>query len=644
MIMASPTESAARSDAPDADDQLPADTSNRTFSPVVMSAYANTQCGDVDRLAELPSSDAVSIVGEMKKWYPLTLDAAGPEADEANETPNPFLDYRLQVYFLSPDGRVYDVPGYFAGDGQGNGRGNVWRARFSPDEVGLWRYCVSFRAGEGVAVEQGPDVGVPLPPDMAAGEFAVEERDPEALGFLKWGRLEYVGQHYLKFRDGAYWIKGGTNSPENFLGYAGFDNTFDQGGAIADFLHAYAPHIADWREGDPNFQSAERDYDGRGVIGALNYLSEQHVNSIYFLPMNLGGDGQETYPFISPDGTPYANTHYDISKLHQWDIVLDHAQRVGVALHIVLNENEEANRHWLDGGDLQTERKLFYREMAARFSYLLALKWDISEENLFSPEQVDAFAETLRTYDWAGHPIAVHNPMDWYGQYEVMLGDDRLPVMAVHYDAGEGGQIVEQWRQLSSDAGRPWVVDMDENGPAGVGLSPDNAGQLRKSTLYAIYFSGGNIEWYAGYYGLPPGGDVNLEDFRTREAMWRYMWYARRFMEENLPFWEMVPADDLLSGESTAFGGGQVFVYGDEVYAIYLPSAIPSGVLRATEGRDYWLRWYDPRTGEFVGEAAGVTATADGLPLGAPPENPDGDWVVLVTATLEPAAPPMGYP
>lgn len=621
-----------------------AEAPGRIFMPTIMSRYAEMGCDRAD--APEPARIEGSSGGELVKWFPLTLAVAGPQADEADETPNPFLDYRLQVRFLGPSGQVYDVPGYFAGDGRGNGAGNVWQARFSPDEAGIWRYCVSFRAGDEVAIDLDPVAGRPLVPDGASGEFSVVERDPEAPGFLKWGRLEYIGEHYLKFRDGPYWIKGGTDSPENFLGYSGFDGTADQGGLIDGFLHAYGPHIADWREGDPDFRSADRDDDGRGIIGALNYLSAQHVNSIYFLPMNLGGDGQDTYPFISPDGTPYANTHYDISKLWQWAAVLEHAQRAGIALHVVLNETEEANRLWLDDGRLETERKLFYREMVARFGHLMAIKWNLSEEAVFSPEEVDAFAGYIRALDWAGHPIAVHNPYTSFAQYARLLGDDRLPVTAIHYAGDQAGALVEEWRHLSSDAGRPWVIDMDENGPAGTGLGPDNAGQLRKSILYDVYFSGGNLEWYAGYYDLPAGGDLNLEDFRTREAMWQYMWYARRFMEENLPFWAMVPADDLLAGESEAFGGGQVFAYLDEVFAVYLPAANPGGVLRVAGGRDYWLRWYDPRTGEFVGDAVAVPVTAEGLPLGAPPHSPDGDWVALVTTTLEPGAvtPPEAYP
>jgi hypothetical protein len=174
---------------------------------------------------------------------------------------------------------------------------------------------------------------------------------------------------------------------------------------------------------------------------------------------------------------------------------------------------------------------------------------------------------------------------------------------------------------------------MDENSPASTGLTDSNAPELRKRVLYDVYFSGGNIEWYAGYHDLPLGGDMRLEDFRTREEMWDYMWYARRFMQENLPFWQMEPADELLSGEASLYGGGQVFAQQGSVYAIYLPDASPGGELDLSAlppDVTLLMRWYNPRTGEFVG---GETAVSSGvLSLGPPPSNPNEDWVLLLSS------------
>jgi hypothetical protein len=63
------------------------------------------------------------------------LSFTGPNASETTASPNnPFLDYRLNVTFTGPSGQKYVVPGFFDGDGNGGGTGNVWRARFAPDQ------------------------------------------------------------------------------------------------------------------------------------------------------------------------------------------------------------------------------------------------------------------------------------------------------------------------------------------------------------------------------------------------------------------------------------------------------------------------------------------------------------------------------
>ncbi len=153
---------------------------------------------------------------------------------------------------------------------------------------------------------------------------------------------------------------GGTDSPENFLAYACFDNT--------PTSHAYTAHIEDWRPGDPD----RGEKKGRGIIGALKYLASKHVNSIYFLTMNVGGDGRDVWPWIEvadPRGSPKNdNVHYDVHKLMQWETVFSHAQRNGIFLHFVFNEAESPNKRELDDGELGVERKLYYREIIARFS------------------------------------------------------------------------------------------------------------------------------------------------------------------------------------------------------------------------------------------------------------------------------------
>ena len=173
---------------------------------------------------------------------------------------------------------------------------------------------------------------------------------------------------------------------------------------------------------------------------------------------------------------------------------------------------------------------------------------------------------------------------------------------------------------------------MDENGTWNTGLTDSNADLMRKEVLYDVYFSGGQLEWYAGYHDLPLGGDVKLEDFRTRQPMWRSMRIARQFMEDHLPYWEMEPADELVLDDDPKFGGAECLAKQGEVYALYLPRGNHHTKLdlRHTDRRErFKLRWFNPRSGAFEGSARTLEG-GELVPLKGPPSQTPNDWVLLV--------------
>jgi hypothetical protein len=565
------------------------------------------------------------ITGERKKWYPITIDFKGPDTSEKAVNPNPFLDYRLQVQFTSPIGDRYDVPGFSAGDGKGQGSGNIWRVRFTPGEVGGWTFKASFRKGSQVAVSLETKAGESTAFDGCSGTFRVEERDENASGFLKWGRLEYIGEHYLKFHDGPYWLKGGNDTPEDFLAYKGFDNT-------SGVKHEYREHVRDWNPGDPDWDNGAV----KGIIGFLNYMAEAHVNSIYFMPNNIGGDGKNVWPYvdrIDPKGNPdNDNLHFDISKLYQWEIVFEHAQRKGIFLHFVLNEAEELNKRELDDSKLGVERKLFYRELIARFGHHLALQWNLCEEyNLrfkIPPELAKEYAGYIQAVDPYNHPISIHHAGKAIRAWEPFLGDKRFTVTSFQT---RDINVVEKWRKLSKKAGVPHVIGMDEFFPDKA--TPENADRHRMQYIWPIYLSGGQMEFILDEL-------LKTEDFRKYEKHWRYMWYARKFIEENLPFWQMEPADELVVNEGvvkidvddneTLEANAEVFAKPGFVYAVYLPTGNPSGKINLDRINGvYSLRWYNPRTGEFEGDVAFIRSGKQSK-IGLPPRQQSQDWVVLI--------------
>ncbi|KLU06907.1 Choline-sulfatase [Rhodopirellula islandica] len=596
------------------------------------------ETGNESRLVTTWQQAEVQEVGQDKfaVWQPLSISFDGPRASETDDSPNPFLDYRLQVQFVGPSGQTYEVPGYFDGDGNGGKSGNQWTVKFTPDEQGAWNYQASLRSGPDVAVSLMDAPGQAANLKHASGTLTVQPRDDSASGFSKWGRLEYVGGHYLKFRDGPYWIRGGVDSPENFLAYAGFDNT--------PASHRYADHASDWQDGDPDWNGGS----GKPIIGAINSLADQQVNSLYFLTMNIGGDGDDVWPWSGKParkGSPTDdNRHFDLSKLRQWETVFAHAQRKGIHLHFVFNEAEEANKKELDDGELGIERKLYYREMVARFGHHNALSWNLCEEyNLgfdLGPERVRSFADYVGAVDAYDHPITVHSAHDPLKELEFTFGDPRFSMTSIQLNQRRIDTLVEDFRTATAAAGRPLPISMDEftlDVGQDASWRPFDRPELhRRQKLWPTLLSGGQIEFILEDL-------LKTESFKTanRQALWNSVAIARTFMEEHLPFWEMSPADELVEGESTlkvGLGAGksfpldaQVFCKPGHVYAIYYPTASKTGQLDlSSDDGKFQARWYNPRTGQFEGTTASLHA-GNWIPLPTAPSAPNQDWVLLLT-------------
>ena len=578
------------------------------------------------------AQNSYEILGERKRWHPVTIQVYGPQADEQGD-PNPFLDYRFNVEITAPDGTVHVVPGFFAADGDAANTsatsGNVWQAIFTPAQTGTYRFRVSFRQGAQVAVSLDPNAGTAIPPDGLEGAFTIGETDKSPPDFRARGILRYVGTRYFRFDDGTYFLKGGAGSPENFLAYAEFDNTIDYGGAandLPDGLHHYTPHVSDWKNGDPTWKNGL----GKGIIGAVNYLASEGVNSLYFLTMNVNGDGREVYPW-----TDYNERYrFDVSKLAQWDIVFRHMQRKGILLHVITQEQE--NDQLLDGGELGVTRKLYYRELVARFAYHPALIWNLGEENTNTTAQQKAFAAYIRALDPYDHPIVVHTfPRDHEKVYAPLLGYAYMEGPSLQLSKMEGGYAVTRtWVERSAAAGRPWVVMLDEPGNASVGCSPDgpnnNHYACRTEALWAnLMAGGGGVEWYFGYQR--PHNDLDLEDFRSRNRLWDYTRFARQFFEAHLPFWKMEP---VAAADAGAPADAYVLVQPDgpgwKRAALYFPTG--QGAVRPPEGT-YEVYWFDPRNGGALQQTPPYQITGGQSVTLTPPYADGQDWAVLLVRT-----------
>ncbi|MHC4435169.1 MAG: DUF5060 domain-containing protein, partial [Planctomycetota bacterium] len=426
----------------------------------------------------------VDSIGNIAKWAPIEIEFKGPLSKGRGE-PNPFGIF-LNVLFASPAGKQYRVPGFYDGNGGGGLDGDVWKVRFSADEVGRWNY-----------VSQSDNRQL----DGHSGKFIVIEPPEDAPPFYRWGRLEYTGTaengiRYLKFRDGPYWLKAGCDDPENFLG--NYDN-----------YNTMAKRKA-----------------------AVDYLAARGINSFYIMTHNIGGDDKDVWPWLGD--TPRqamvnggAEARFDIAKLAEWRELFEHMQTKGVVPYLVLEDDSA----W-DGYD----HDRYYREMIARFGDLPALLFNFNEEHNenYKLAQALEFMRKLKEIDPYDHPRGIHNvntPNDRY--------IDALQVDFTSIQTGSPGTVVGlekalghhrttlDWIERCRQRGRRiLVVNFDEGRP-----------EEDRHAWWSAYLAGGVWEAHVNQpYDRP---------MSAWEPVWTQLGGTRAFME-SLPFWQMESHDEVV--------------------------------------------------------------------------------------------------
>ena len=587
------------------------------------------------------------IDGELKQWHKVTLTFNGPDLSETSEE-NPFLNYRLEVTFSKGD-KKYIVPGYFAADGQAGttsaSSGNNWRVHFNPDEVGKWNFEVSFRKGKSIAIQQGSDLGESIAFDGLTGSIEVTPSDKTGRDFRANGRiaLSENGRFLKHMGSQKYFLKGGADSPENFLAYQEFDGTYRHSkdhnvkgeSDPTENLHRFEPHLKDWNEGDPTWQNGK----GKGIIGALNYLANQNMNSVYFLVMNINGDGKDVWPYVDHE----TRDRFDCSKLDQWEVVFEHMEKLGLMMHVVTQETE--NEKLLDEGNTGPERKLFYRELIARFGHHNALIWNLGEENGpadFSPdgqnsEQQKAMATNLKAQDPYKHPVIIHTHSTKAQKDELLPALlNHQPLDGLSFQINKRSHVHEEvlkWTKIAEESGHSWMIQMDEIGAWHTGVMPDEVNPdhdtIRQKVLWGSLMAGAaGVEWYFGAHY--PHNDLACEDWRSRENMWEQTSHALDFFNNHLSYWKMQNMDNLIHVENA-----YCLAQPGEKYAIYFPMKVNRKriINLRNQDKNYKVEWYNPRLGGALETGSKKTVEGGGMKdIGDTPRDSEKDWVALLTA------------
>lgn len=583
-----------------------------------------------------PAPDTVKPVLAAAKWKNIVLDFNGPATSETAAI-NPFTDYRLDVTFTSGE-RSLTLPGFYAADGNAAetsaDSGSVWRVNFRPDLEGEWTWEADFRKGVNVATDEEAT----STPATLSNQSGTIEVGPPAGG--ETGRLVRTHPRYLQWAEtGEYFLKGGADSPENFLGYYEFDGTtrhsnrFRDGESKTEGLHRYEPHAGDFT-GGPTWGDGK----GKNILGAVSYLAGKGINSIYMLTNNVNGDGKDVWPWIDHETTD----RYDVSKLEQWERVFTHADELGMMLHFVLQETE--NETMLDGGDAGTMRRLYFRELVARFGHHRAVTWNMGEENgpnnwseaAQNNEQQAAGFAALAAVDAYGNYISLHTHPNITKRRQIvdpLLGNKDLGGLSLQiHTIDQVHEITKHWIAKSAESGAPWIATVDEFGPWWRGIDPDagytvdggksnNQDSVRAFALWGNLMAGGaGGEWYFG--AKNDQNDLAMEDWRSRDRAWTWTAAVLAFFQKNVPFSEMDNHDELITA-------GEAFCLAkpNETYLVYLPVGGTAELdLRGATG-EYVLRWYNGATGEHKTGSDEPIMAGQTIKLNAPET---GDWAALL--------------
>ncbi len=565
-----------------------------------------------------------SVSGELKKWHKVTITFDGPATRESAKK-NPFSDYRLNVAFTHEStGKTYTKPGYYACDGNASESsatsGSKWKVHFAPNETGIWTYVASFVTGTDCAVNEKGRKAEHI--DGEQGSFRIAESDKAGRDFRSRGRIIYVGEHFLQFSGThEYYIKIGPDSPENFLAYADFDGGFKNDGIQDKYIKTWEPHISDWKDGDPTW----KDNKGKGMIGALNYLASEGLNSFSFLSMNIEGDDKNVFPYVDYD----TFDRFDCSKLDQWEIVFSHADKLGLLCHFKTQETE--NDQLLDKGDLGRTRKLYYRELIARFSHHLGIEWNIGEENSQTDEQRKVCAKFFSDVDPYERNIVMTTFPGKQEEYDGLYGPgSEFNGAALQVEYTRVFKTTIKTINKSVQAGKKWVVANDEQGLPEIGVPVDNfvgppdINDIRKKVLWSNLIAGGaGVMYYFGFTHSTNTSDLTANDYRSRDRSWDFARYAKGFFKKNnLPFWQMKNRDDLVSGSQV-----HCLAKTGEYYVIYLESGGTATLNLEGISGDFSVGRFDPRLGGSL--TIGPPIPGDGIrKIVAPDSN---DWVFLVT-------------
>jgi len=485
----------------------------------------------------------------------LTLRVAQPDVA------NPFAEVDMTGRFSKSGRPEKRIIGFCDSDD-----GSVFKIRFMPSEPGEHSYTLTYREANGFTKE------------FKAGFRAKESRnkgivrvDPKHPFHFIW---EGTGEHYFYNGTTAY-------------------------------------HLLSWT-------------DDRRMLRCIDRIASTGCNRIRFLNYGRASDNEwgegmvQSKDFIwtlcpwpakystrqLKEGSPkFDHTRFNLAHWRKCEKALKRMRKLNVVASVIMLMDRGIKDAPLAGSELE---RRYYRYAVARYGAFSNVMWDLGNEHneYRNPEWANEIGRLIKRWDRYQHLVSAHGHAafrydleKWadFAIYQRWRDGQNQFMLAQRADAIAKGRIIPQ-------------VNEEYGYERHKGSGHDEVRRRAWEIVMAgCYQTTG--EWKGWQHG----------EAVPESKILSWTGIMRKFFEENVPWWQMNPANELIkSGKAYALASK------GKIHAVYLPEAHRI-VIRLAPG-DYTAKWFNPRSGEYVpipGKVAGGTWRSSD-----PPSS--GDWVLLI--------------
>lgn len=505
---------------------------------------------------------------------------------------NKFTDVDLKINYVSPSGKTVEFMGFFDGDGNGGGdasTGDVWKIRFMPNELGLWKYSYSWSDG--------------TKPGNGSFQCVEENAGKGPIG---------------PYQENPRWFAHNGSDPVWLKSY------YETGhGSIAqDF---------DWVKANVYNPLIENGYNHLQV----NWLLSLCCFKQYYL------DGPQPSTFdlaLYKEDAPSITMNLNVCRLMERHLAYLNEKDIAVHMFLGFDGSRNEGPAW-DKLDSQ-EQEFYVKYMVARIAPFANLAgWNFVWEVAGDRENYElGWARLIKKYDVFKRMVTYEDEFPRENEYHRPEYD--FAAVENHLIAADSKDLdrpywKEGWTHHMAAAlsykGKP--VYMSEGNALWRRFWHERSGANQDNLRQAAWgcaTAGASFNWngHAGEYDLYAGGPTGLpfNDQNEYTASEKYIDILTKVMNNELAFYRMNPADTLLLKHDPF----RVWALAEEgsQYLVFTISG-ESFSLRLAQGSYKNNVWIDAKTGEKQ-KASDFSIRAAQEFISITPPNQSTDWCLII--------------